>query len=106
MSQTMPRQRLHAPPVASKHDDEEYVKAWRKDLMRGLATTEQLRQILGYVNIRSIYDLCDLGLPWVQLGRKRLFDREAVREWVYTRQSKPRPRSPGRPKGSKNRPKT
>jgi hypothetical protein len=84
---------------------EQMIQTMREQLLEGLTTTEELRDILGYSHIKSIYDLCDQGLPYLKAGYRRLYNMTKVREWLMSREGNGKKKRPvGRPRGSHNRP--
>ena len=52
-----------------------------KTLLNGLLTREQLAADLE-VSTRTIIRFEDRGLPTIRLGIQRLYDPDAVREWI------------------------
>jgi hypothetical protein len=71
----------------------------RAEIFRGQLDNSVLRQAMGWSS-RTLERAIADGLPHYKIGRRRLFDIEAVKFWVLSRQKHKNaaPRGRGRPR--------
>jgi excisionase family DNA binding protein len=80
--------------VAPVHD----IARVRGELFRNQLDDVAIKAALG-ISRATLARYVQSGLPHYKLGRRRLFDTEAVRSWIASHQIKNgRPRRPGRPR--------
>jgi hypothetical protein len=75
--------------------DDAELAALRQQLLNGLADDSALETMLG-VGKQAIDRYIGDGLPFIKLGRKRLFDISAVNVWL---RSRPHQNAPARGRG-------
>jgi hypothetical protein len=72
-------------------------EALRNQLLNGLIDDSVIEELLD-VGKGAIDRYIDAGMPYLKLGRKRLYDVAAVNVWIRNRPQKNAPgRGPGRP---------
>jgi hypothetical protein len=80
--------------------DDAELAALRQQLLNGLADDSALETMLG-VGKQAVDRYVNEGMPYIKLGRRRLFDIPAVNVWLRSRpQHNAPPRGRGRPRRS------